>query len=110
MPCRMKPPSRSSSVLPLSRWSASSTCSCRAPAAVLDPPLAQPHQHLAALDEAADDQRLQAGEVGEAVGVGRGGELDQSRSACVASSGVAARAAAEAGADHVADQRPALAA
>ena len=60
--------------------------------AVLDPPLAQPHQHLAALDEAADDQRLQAGEVGEAVGVGGRENSDQSRSACAASSGVAARA------------------
>ena len=28
MPCRTKPPSRSSSVFALSRWSASSTCSC----------------------------------------------------------------------------------
>ena len=43
---------------------------------VLDPPFAQPHQHLAALDEAPDDQRLQPGEVGEPVGVGGGREVE----------------------------------
>ena len=43
---------------------------------VLDAPFAQPHQHLAALDEAAHDQRLQAGEVGEPVGVGGRGEVE----------------------------------
>jgi hypothetical protein len=42
--------------------------------AVLDPALAEADQHLAALDEASGYQRLQPGEVGEAVGVGRGGE------------------------------------
>ncbi len=41
---------------------------------VLEPPLADPDQALAALRHGADDERLQAVEVGEAVGVARPGE------------------------------------
>ena len=74
--------------------------------AILDPAFAQPHQHLAALDEAADDQRLQAGEVGEPVGVGAAGEL---RPEPVRLRGQLRRRRPrprqQPGADHVADQR-----
>ena len=42
--------------------------------AVLDPPVADAHQALAALRHGADDQRLQAGEVGQSVRVAGLGE------------------------------------
>ena len=42
--------------------------------AVLDPPVADTHQALAALDHGADHQRLQAGEVGQTIGVAGRGE------------------------------------
>jgi hypothetical protein len=74
--------------------------------AVLDPALAQPHQHLAALDQTADDQRLQAGEVGEAIGIGGPAELRPQaiglgRQLRLRRPGPRQQA----GADHVADQR-----
>ena len=73
---------------------------------VLRAPFPQPHQHLAALDEAAHDQRLQAGEVGQPVGVGGRGEVQPEPVRLPGDLGIrCARPRHQPGADHVADQR-----
>ena len=93
MPCRTKPPSRSSSVFLLSRWSASSTCSCngtgrpsstrRSRSRTNTSPLSTRLLTISACRPEKSVRRSASGVVANS---------PQRRSACAASSGVAARA------------------
>ena len=94
MPCRMKPPSASSPVFQLSRWSASSTCSCSGTGSPSSARRSRSRTSTSPLStRLAHDQRLQAGEVGEPVGVGgRGERRARAGPPALADLGIAARA------------------